>query len=278
MAVIASVDGGNGSSLANLPTPVKLAMIGGGLGLGFLVLQRVRGGGGGDSTEPQQLLPNTAIMLGSLQQTMLETMGLVGKTGADLSLQISGSEDSLSAQMNALTSQTQEGLSLLQGALVSNSDANRSAIQTAFTSQMDALSKLIGDNSNAQMAASAEFSKSVNAGLGGILAAQNAESAALAQLGGNLSLAQQQLADQIANVGSQFGAPKADWNWNYLNGKKLWSTVDNAWFTVSNGTVQYVSYWDTVPGRPFDGDHATQINIPYSLKQYAQGTWQAPNT
>ena len=100
-----------------LPLPVILIGIGGGLGLLTLVLRSSSGGG---SSKNQTLLPNTAVMLGSLQQGVLDLQGKVTMGNADLSSQLTGVGENLGAQI----------------------DTQSQAIQSSFTD----LSKFLGDN------------------------------------------------------------------------------------------------------------------------------------
>ena len=115
-----------------IPTPLLLALIGGGIGL--VVFLNKKSGTPSDS-QNGTLLPNTAIMLGSLQQGILQLQGDVTTGNADLSSQLTGVGENLGSQIDAQSAMTQQAFSDLNGylqtsfgTLQGNEDALSSAI------------------------------------------------------------------------------------------------------------------------------------------------------
>jgi hypothetical protein len=203
MAAIASI-GSDNSPVKNIPTPLLLAGIGGGLGLIVFLMRR---NSGGSTSEGGTLLPNTSIMLGSLQQSLLELQGEVGSGNANLGDMITGVGSNLGAQIDAQTGQIQQGFLDLSGQLVDLNNANTQTILGAFKSQGDALSALIGSSFAAQQSYNTALSQQLSAGIGTVVAVQNAELAAIGKLKeeyGNdynsLYGALQQVQGSIANI------------------------------------------------------------------------------
>lgn len=83
-----------------IPTPLLLAIVGGGIGLIFFLTRK---SGGSSDEDEGTLLPNTNIMLGSLQQGILELMGKVTMGDAELSDQMAGLGENLSLQIDTQT-------------------------------------------------------------------------------------------------------------------------------------------------------------------------------
>src|SRR5215471_17802593 len=119
-----------------LPTPVLLAAVGGGIGLVVFMMRRsgTPSSSQGGSTS-NTLLPNTAIMLGSLQQGILQLQGDVTQGNADLSSQLTGVGENLGSQIDAQSAATQQAFADLNGYLETsfgtlrgNEDALSSAI------------------------------------------------------------------------------------------------------------------------------------------------------
>jgi hypothetical protein len=115
-----------------LPTPILLAIVGGGIGL---VVFLTRKSGTPSDSQSGTLLPNTAIMLGSLQQGILDLQGKVSTGNADLSSQLTGVGENLGAQIDAQTAQTQQAFTNLNSYLqtsMSTLQGNEDALSTAI--------------------------------------------------------------------------------------------------------------------------------------------------
>lgn len=300
-------DGGGASEAwSNLPTMAKIGVIGGGLGLAvFLYNRQKNGGGGGASSDMSYGLPNTAIMLGSLQQGQLDIKGQIGSSYADLSNQMAsdtsqlqdsiiGSNLSLAQQLDMLSAVLGQSFTNLQNNLIDNQTTNTNTIigavgagSAAILSDMharnDLLSQLIQGNQNATNAAISALSQSIKAGFDTVTAQQNAEAAAIGALGSQVTSGQSSIIQQLqglqqtdAALLASLNQPSGAFNWSLLEGKKLYSEPDQGWYTVSQGKVMAVSFWDTVPNRPF-GDQISQINVKQSLRTLSTGQWAAPN-
>src|SRR5215471_6659084 len=134
--------GGKEGFGTGIPTPILLAMVGGGIGL-VVFLSRKAGtpsdgqsqGGYSIGKGQQALLPNTAIMLGSLQQGVLDLQGQVSMGNADLSSQMTGLGEALSSQIDIQSANTQSAFADLNTYLGSNF--------TAIQGSEDALSQAI---------------------------------------------------------------------------------------------------------------------------------------
>lgn len=183
--------GGKEGFGTGIPTPILLAMVGGGIGL-VVFLSRKAGtpsdgqsqGGYSIGKGQQALLPNTAIMLGSLQQGVLDLQGQVSMGNADLSSQMTGLGESLSSQIDIQSANTQQAFSDLNTYLGSNFTAiqgSESALSQAIAglgtqnagladSLTQVLQQLYGVNTgltNAQNA-SAWYYSQLAGGLGGL--------------------------------------------------------------------------------------------------------------
>jgi hypothetical protein len=192
MAAIASLPSNPPDGVASKlpPTPILLAIVGGGVGL-VVFLMRKNSAPAADSTN-STLLPNTAIMLGSLQQGVLDLKGQVGQSAIDTQTIMAGNQFSLTDQIAALTAGMQTGLANAQAALLAAGATNTDAITAGLKLQGDSLSKLISDSAGAQAAYNTTFSAALASGLDTIVAQHNAETAGLNALG-----------IQVANVGNQ---------------------------------------------------------------------------
>lgn len=211
--------GGGGTGIENLPGVVKIGLIGGGLGLAFFLWKRASSGGGGSSTSGGQNdplttsygLPNTAVMLGSLQQEMLDLKGQQGADTAALANQASGYYSNLSdlvsggflnmgSMFDSQTAAIQGGLTDLQTAVINNQNANTQSILNSLSARSDLLQQLIQTSSGAEQAAFASFADSTAKGLGAIATQQNAELAAIGALGTNVTQGQAQIIGQIQGL------------------------------------------------------------------------------
>src|SRR5215472_1183093 len=119
-----------------LPTPVLLAAVGGGIGLVVFMMRRsgTPSSSQGGSTS-NTLLPNTAIMLGSLQQGILQLQGDVTQGNADLSSQLTGVGETIGTQIDVQSGQWQQAFAALNTYLGGNFDnlaASESALSTAI--------------------------------------------------------------------------------------------------------------------------------------------------
>src|SRR5215472_11549059 len=115
-----------------IPTPLLLAAIGGGIGL--VVFLSRKSGTPKDSSQGT-LLPNTAIMLGSLQQGILQLQGDVTTGNADLSSQLTGVGENLSSQIDAQSAQIQQsflGLNSYLGGALGDLTASNNSLATGI--------------------------------------------------------------------------------------------------------------------------------------------------
>jgi len=129
-----STGGSKGGFGTGIPTPLLLIAVGGGLGLIVFLTKK---SGSGSSTDPSKstLLPNTAIMLGSLQQGVLDLQGQVSTGNADLSSQLTGVGENLGMSIDANSAATQKAfadLSTYLGTNFKNIGASETAISTAI--------------------------------------------------------------------------------------------------------------------------------------------------
>jgi hypothetical protein len=199
-----------------IPTPLLLIAIGGGIGLIVFLSRR---SSATDESGEGTLLPNTAIMLGSLQQSMLDLQGLVSTGDADLSSQLSGIGTNLGLQIDMQTGQINQGFADLStylqgslGTLQGNQDALASAISglgTQNQSLADSLAAILGTQT--QLAQNIGTIQTGMAGLQGsytdvqgainnILNVQSQQGSVLNQLG-------QAIAQLPATTGSQQNLP-----------------------------------------------------------------------
>jgi len=101
-----------------IPTPILLMFVGGGIGL---IVFLTRKAGTPSDGQKGTLLPNTAIMLGSLQQGILDLQGKVTTGNADLSSQLTGVGENLGAEIDTQSAQLNQSFAslntYLQGSL-----------------------------------------------------------------------------------------------------------------------------------------------------------------
>jgi len=246
-ATLPTSGGGGMGGLGSLPTPVKIGLIGGGAGLAFFLWRRATSGGGasggqlvsGDSTTYG--IPNTAVMLGSLQQEMLDLKGQQGADTANLSDLLSGGFSNLGYMMDAQTGTIQGSLTDLQSAIINNQNANTKSILDSLSARSDLLTKLIQDNSGAEAAAFKAFQDSTAAGLGAISAQQNAEMAAIGALGQNVSVQQQAIIGQIQTLQGQ--TTKLQSSVNQTGAFLGWQ-----WYQIPNRYTAYINPGVNPPG------------------------------
>jgi hypothetical protein len=309
-----------------LPTMVKVGVIGGGVGLAvFLYNRQKAGGGGGSSSNAASFgLPNTAIMLGSLQQGQLDLKGQVGQSTADLSNQmasdtsqiqdnITGSNELLGQTLSMMSQSFQTSFGTLQDNLTGHMDSNTNNIINAIgaststlsgdiNQRSDLLSQLIGGNDNALAAAMGAMSNSISKGFSSVQTQQNVEAAAIGALGSNVSANQLNIIGQLQQLGANDMGLQADimqmfysipnrytttlspgldpsnpfptsptsgaFNWGSLNGSILFSTVDQAFYTVQNGKVLGASTSYAQANAGTNGP----MNTGLSLKGVANGS------
>jgi|SRR5215831_2318484 len=243
--------GGAGGGFENLSTPVKLGLIGGVAGLAFFLWHRMQtggggGGGGGGSTDSAYGIPNTAVMLGSLQQEMLDLKGQEGADTAGLSDLISGGFGNMGSMLDAQTAAFQQGLGDLQKAVIANQNANSQSILDSISARGDLLAKLVADSSGAQQAAFKAFQDATASGLGAIAAQQNAEAAAIGALGQNVTTGQADIISQIQTLQQTTTAI----NSKITNPQMLFSGVNLA-------GIRYI--WYQPPGA--DAGHAAVYEV-----------------
>lgn len=132
-----SIGGGKSGFGTGLPTPVLLALVGGGIGL-VVFLTRKTGSNSGTGADKGTLLPNTAIMLGSLQQGILNLQGQVSMGNADLSSQLTGVGENLGTQIDGQSAMIQQSFADLNTYLGSNF----TSLQSSETSLSTAIAGL----------------------------------------------------------------------------------------------------------------------------------------
>jgi hypothetical protein len=125
--------GGKQGFGTGLPTPVLLIAVGGGLGLVVFLMRRSGTPSSDQSGDKGTLLPNTAIMLGSLQQGILNLQGQVSMGNADLSSQLTGVGENLSSQIDIQSGQIQNSFADLNTYLGSNFTALASSEESLAT-------------------------------------------------------------------------------------------------------------------------------------------------
>lgn len=185
-----------------LPTPILLAVVGGGVGL-VVFLMRRSGSNTGTGADKGTLLPNTAIMLGSLQQMLLNLQGTVTTGNADLSSQLTGVGENLGTQIDIQSGQIQQSFSDLNTYL----GANFTALQSTEGSLATAIAGLGTQNAglaesltsvlnqlyslNTGVANSTKLSQenqqAILGGIQAIQAGQNAIQAQVSTVGGQIS-------------------------------------------------------------------------------------------
>lgn len=154
-----------------IPTPILLAVVGGGIGL-VVFLSRKAGSNTGTGADKNTLLPNTAIMLGSLQQGVLDLQGQVSMGNADLSSQLTGVGENLGTQIDGQSAQIAQSFADLNTYL----GQNFTSIQSTEGSLGTAIAGL--GTQNADLAGSLTSVLSQLHGLDASVAAGNAATGA----------------------------------------------------------------------------------------------------
>lgn len=178
-----------------LPTPVLLAAVGGGIGLVVFLMKKQGGSSGSVGTGPNQntLLPNTAIMLGSLQDSLLNLQGSVTTGNADLSSQLTGVGETLGTQIDSQSAMIQKGfadMSTYMGSSLSTVQGEEDSLASAIAglgtqnasladSMTAAMNNLFGIESQLTQANNAI--EAVGAGTSSFLTTMNAQQQAAAQ-------------------------------------------------------------------------------------------------
>lgn len=190
----ASSGGKSGAFGTGIPTPLLLIGVGGGLGL--IVFLSRKSSDNGDDPSKGTLLPNTAIMLGSLQQMLLNLQGTVSTGNADLSDQMSGGFGNLGLQIDTQTGQMQSGFQTINdnitagiGTISGQNDAISSAIANLGTQNTSAFQGVVNmlqglGYSQGQILG---YLTDQQASLGQIVSNQNDQSAAIDGLGNQIS-------------------------------------------------------------------------------------------
>jgi len=194
-----------GGGVQNLSTPVKLALIGGVAGLAFFLWRRAQTSA--PSTGVTNFgIPNTAIMLGSLQQEMLDLKGQVGAGDIGIENLVTGGFENLGAQIDAQTAAIQQGLGSLQVNVINNQNANTQSILDSLSARFDVLNQLVSTSSAAEKAAFDAFTTATQQGLDRITAQQNIEAAAIGALGTNVTAQQQAIIQRLQILQVETGA------------------------------------------------------------------------
>src|SRR5215831_491233 len=254
-----------------IPTPVLLAVVGGGIGL--VVFLSRKSGTPGDSSQGT-LLPNTAIMLGSLQQSVLETMGKVTTGNADLSSQLTGVGENLGSQIDTQSAGIQQSFADLNTYLGGN-------FQTLASSEASLSSAIAGlGTQNAGLADSLTnvlkqlygVSTGISNVSGGINQLQGQVSGVAGQVSGvagqvntvsgqigtvgaqvtadynSLLSMQNQLQSQLNGIGNK----SAPMDFSLFNNSFIYSAADSTTYKVVNGSLYDAGFWarSNFPGTP----------------------------
>lgn len=227
-----SVGGSKGFLGTGLPMWAVLGGIGALAGLAVFLYRNAAGTSSGSSNTSSSslsgstLLPNTAIMLGSLQQGVQQLQGSVDAGNADLSSQLTGVGENLSATMDTNAANTQQAFSDLSTYLgtnfqnISNSETTLSgAIASLGTQNAGLADSLTQTLTNLQSMAGTE--QNILGSVNNALANQNSQQLDLNALGQELTgLGQQQaaIATQIGqqmvslntNLGGSIGTTKGE--------------------------------------------------------------------
>lgn len=126
--------GAPSGGIGGIPTPLLLIAVGGGIGL-IVFLTKKSGTPSDKNTQDGTLLPNTAVMLGSLQQMLLETEGKITTGNADLSSQLSGVGSNLGLQLDTQSAAISKSFSDLS--------TNLNTSVASIKGQEDALATII---------------------------------------------------------------------------------------------------------------------------------------
>jgi len=246
MAVVANI-GGPSNPVAGLPTPVLLALVGGGIGAIVLIKRKMSSGpSSGTPSDQQTLLPNTAIMLGSLQQDLLQLSGDVGANQAetntnfsDLQSTVTGVGENIGSQIDALTAQQQQALTDLQNTLINHYDANTATITDAIQAEGDTLSSAIGANAQASTQANQALADALSKGLDLLTSQHNAELAGITALGGKVDTAtglvtglSDSLDAQLSAINKQISGVQGSVD---VANQALGTAPANSWLSAFNG-------------------------------------------
>lgn len=246
MATVATI-GGNNNPVAGLPTPVLLALVGGGVGAVVLLRRKMSGGpSSGTPADQQTLLPNTAIMLGSLQQDLLQLSGDVGANQAqtntnfqNLQSTVTGVGENIGSQIDALTAQQQQALTDLQNTLTNHYDANTATVLDAIKAQGDTLGAVMGADTNTLAAVDQQLAASLTSGFDLLTSQHNAELAGITALGGKVDQAtglvtglSDSLDAQLSAINKQISGVQGSVN---LANQALGAAPTNSWLSAFNG-------------------------------------------
>jgi hypothetical protein len=242
----ASSGGGKQGFGTGLPTPVLLIAVGGGIGLVVFLMKRSGTPSSGQSGDKGTLLPNTAIMLGSLQQGILQLQGDVTMGNADLSSQLTGVGENLSSQIDMQSAQWQQAFADLNTYL----GGNFTSIQSSEASIATAIAGLGTQNAGLADSLTSILSQLYNANSGitalggqitgvnlGLTAGLNSLGQQITGVSGQIQTSQGQL------IGISSGI-QAIQNWQ--NGQQLGSSIpvlaSGTWFRdLSSGTIGRVT-------------------------------------
>jgi hypothetical protein len=134
---------GSGGGLSNVPTPILLIGAGVGAGLIFLLLRNRTATPNGASPDQNVLLPNTAVMLGSLQEQMLNMQGTLTQNQADTTNQFATLNTFLQTQFDALKG-NEDNLSAALSGLQGTQTADMTSIGNAFQNVVAGQGQLAG--------------------------------------------------------------------------------------------------------------------------------------
>src|SRR6266576_2712365 len=189
-----------------LGTGMPMLVVVGGVGavIGLVVFMSRKQGEGTDTKGT--MLPNTAIMLGSLQQGILNLQGQVSTGNADLSSQLSGVGENLGLQIDTQTGQIQQGFSDI--------NTNMTGYFNSLTGQQDALASVIaslGSRNDASFQSILDMLTgvksdigTVQSGIGGVVNQQNQLSSKVDGLGNQLTGVQSDVSGLGRFLGWQF--------------------------------------------------------------------------
>lgn len=221
--------GGKGGLFGlGIPTPILLALVGGGVGLIVFLTSKANSAGSnaGGSSSSGTLLPNTAIMLGSLQQGVQQIQGDVTTGNANLSTQIdqgnqnlsdlvTGVGENLSAQIDTNAAAEQQAFSDLNTYLAQNfgnvagADVSLSTaiagLATQNTSLADGLATTLSTVTGIQ-GTDAQILNGVNQTIN----TQTVTTANLNALGQAIGMTQAEIAQVESGLGGSIGTSKGE--------------------------------------------------------------------
>lgn len=308
--------GGGPPPVKRPPLPVLAAIVGGGLGLLVFAYNQFRKaqvtGAQGSASSPQQVQASVPIMLGSLQQSLLDLQGQVGSGVAGLTSEVdttgAATQNLINSSTAALASSTSNGLTTVQGNLTDlitaqgqqytdllqkRSDALQSALDslgsqvTEVGSGQDALSKALhdayaalqGDLSSVQTDIS-----TVNQSVGGLQQQVSGVAASQASLSAQASQTQATLTGLGGIVSSILGrvnqAPTSVFDWSPLEGKYIFGSPNGdrsnaAIFKVTGGNLYAMTwsgYVNDSHASAFDMARGVEITDPTEISKLAGST------